>query len=322
MTIAKALWFTKPKSATLQQQKLPDLPSGFCRVQTTYSNISPGTEKTVFGGQIPISMYKQMRCPYMEGEFSFPVKYGYSIVGKVISGTECLLGSTVHALHPHQNICDIATEHLHIVPKDIPDCRASLASNMETAVTAIWDGDVAIGDKILIVGFGIIGSLIARVASSIPGVSVDVYDICPKKQALARQIGFQVIDKPKVYDISFHCSASSSGLQTAIDSVNFEGRVIELSWYGTKNISVNLGTTFHSMRKRIICSQVSNIPSKKQKNWSYKKRKDLVFSLLKNPIFDSHITTKISFENLAQQFEDIENHTQNNLAYLVDYTSK
>ncbi|BBM84032.1 zinc-dependent alcohol dehydrogenase [Candidatus Uabimicrobium amorphum] len=317
MTKATSLWFEKKSRACLQQTTLQDLPPHFCRVKTICSSISPGTEKLVFSGKIPPSLYEKMRCPYMDGSFDFPIKYGYSLVGRVLEGPQELLGTVVHALHPHQDICDIAAHDLHIISPQIPAERASLASNMETAVTAIWDGNVQIGDRILVVGFGIIGSLVARIASLIPGVCVEVHDICPQKKSLANKMGFSVATTCGKYDAAFHCSASASGLQMAIDCVDFEGSVIELSWYGAREISINLGGSFHAMRKKIICSQVSNIPGNKQNRWDYKRRKDSVFTLLQNPIFDSHITTRVPFTNLVDKFSMLENYK--GLACVVNY---
>lgn len=317
MTTATSLWFEEQNKASLRETPVENLSANFCRVKTICSSISTGTERLVFCGKIPPSLHEKMRCPYMEGSFNFPIKYGYSIVGRVLEGSKELLGTTVHALHPHQDLCDIAVEDLYAIPPQISEERATLASNMETAVTAIWDGNVQIGDRVLVVGFGIIGSLVARIASLIPGVRVEVYDICAQKQTLAQNMGFSLANIREKYDIAFHCSASASGLQVAIDCVDYESTVIELSWYGTREVSINLGSSFHAMRKKIICSQVSHIPGNKQNRWDYKRRKDLVFSLLQNPIFDSHITMRIPFRELAKKFSMLENY--NGLACLVDY---
>jgi len=318
MTKVESLWFVEKHHAQLRSETLPNLENGDCRIQAICSSVSPGTERLVLCGGIPRELHQQMRCPHMGGSFDFPVKYGYSLVGKVTEGPSTLVGKVVHVLHPHQEICQVAAQDVFTVPPGVTSSRASLASNMETAVTAIWDGSVEVGDRVLVVGFGIIGSLVARVASLIAGVDVDVYEVCEQKKALARAMGFEVVEELQTYDVAFHCSASQSGLQTAIESVGFEGTIVELSWYGVRNISINLGTTFHSMRKQIICSQVSNIPSRKKNRWDYQRRKQIVFALLKNAIFDSHITHEVSFKDLANTFNK-NDFINSGLAFLVNY---
>lgn len=317
---AKSFWFEEKNKANIRVEEIRNIPDNHSIIKTHYSSISPGTEKLIYDGKVPLSMHKQMACPYMEGNFFFPIKYGYSLVGEVITGSH--VGKIVHVLHPHQTICCVHEDAVSIVPKEIPKKRATLASNLETAVNAIWDANISIGDKVLVVGFGIIGSLVAHIANSIAGVSVDVVDTNLKKEKLAQKMGFSTISKPEKYsyDISFHCSASSGGLQLAIDSVGVESKVVELSWYGMQNVSISLGESFHCMRKQIISSQVSLIPQKKQSRWNYKRRKDLVFSLLKSEKFDEHITHSFAFEELPDIFPKI--NKINGLSYVIDYSTR
>jgi len=165
---ARALWITRPGVCELRSERLPDIEEGDCLLEAMYSGVSPGTERLVLSGRVPLSLYESMKCPYMGGDFSFPVKYGYSLVGRVVKGPAPLVGKIGHVLHPHQERCVVRASDVHVLPERVPPRRAALASNMETAVNALWDSEMSLGDRALVVGFGAVGALVARVAAGVP----------------------------------------------------------------------------------------------------------------------------------------------------------
>ncbi len=322
MTEARALWFQGPSRAELVSEALPAVAAETCDIRTHFSAISPGTERLVYTGQVPPALYQEMRCPYMSGDFPFPVKYGYALVGEMVAGPRDMHGQLVHVLHPHQDRCRVRLQDTFPVPAAVPPPRATLASNLETAVNALWDARVGIGERALVVGFGIIGSLVARLLTRVAGVQVQVVDAQDAKIDLARQMGFAACDPTQVaddFDLAFHASASAAGLQLALDAVGFEGRVIELSWYGRRDVTVHLGGSFHSQRKAIIASQVSHIATPQRPRWDYRRRKALVFSLLHDPVFDQHITHVVPFAELPQVYDRLQQAPTAGLAYVVDY---
>lgn len=322
MAEARSLWFLSPGRPKVLKEALPSLKRGWCEVKTLFSAVSPGTEKLVFAGKVPSSLWEEMRCPYMAGTFAFPVKYGYSIIGSVEKGPRSRLGEMVHVMHPHQDRCRVRTQDAFSVPANVPARRATLMSNLETAVNAVWDSKIRLGERALVVGFGIIGSLTARLVSLGSGTSVVVTDISSTKLGLARNMGFQTVHPDEIghsFDLAFHASGTSKGLQTAIDSVSFEGRIIETSWYGTDTVHLSLGEGFHSRRKKIISSQVSRIPAELQPRWDLKRRKKLVVELLENPLFDSHLTHNVPFQDLPKVFRNLKNSPFESLGYLVEY---
>jgi threonine dehydrogenase-like Zn-dependent dehydrogenase len=173
-----------------------------------------------------------------------------------------------------------------------------------------------------VVGFGIIGSLVARLLSLLPAVQVVVADIDQNRINSAERMGFSTANAEELgadFDLAFHCSSHEAGLQTCIDKTGIEGKIIELSWYGNKAVTVNLGGTFHSQRKSIISSQVSAIPASKQARWNFHRRKQVVFELLKNPAFDQHIATTIPFKELPALFDKIRKGKVDVLSYGVRY---
>ncbi|MFK7979418.1 MAG: zinc-binding alcohol dehydrogenase [Saprospiraceae bacterium] len=290
-----ALWHISPSESSLQEESLSTPLSHQLLIKSLYSLVSTGTEKLVATGQVPSSMHQLMRVPSMGGAFSFPVKYGYSLVGKVVS-EGIFMGQLVHLLHPHQAALVTDSADVSLVPPNIPAKRAALASNMETALNAIWDSGVSIGDKVVVCGFGMIGGLVARLLSLMPAVEVVVLEKNAYRIQQATNMGFLVNPTDlSNFDYSFHTSGSSKGLQACIEAVGMEGKIIELSWYGTKSVQLQLGADFHYHRKQIISSQVGHVPFTKNARWDYVRRKAVVWKLLKNPVFDAHITDEVPF---------------------------
>ena len=169
---AQALWYIGDGKAEVRQEPLPALKAGDALIKTLWSGISRGTERLIFNGLVPTSEYERMRGPGMDGQFPHPVKYGYCTVGVVEEGQDSLLGKTVFALHPHQDWIVTASNGLAVVPDRVPAKRAVLAANMETALNALWDSGAGPGDRIAVVGGGVVGCLIAWLAGQLPGGDV------------------------------------------------------------------------------------------------------------------------------------------------------
>lgn len=319
---ARALWHEAAGRSSLRSEPLRRLPNGWCEIETAFSGVSPGTERLIAAGRVPEALRQSMRCAHMGGDFGFPLKYGYSLVGKIVAGPDDLLGHAAHVFHPHQDRVQVRREELHLVPDAVPLARATLAPNLETALNAVWDGRLQIGQRVLVVGFGTVGSLVARVIDTMVGVDLIVVDADPAKCALAESMGFRVAREaiaPNSVDVAFHTSASSAGLQTALDAVGFEGLVVELSWYGDRPLTLDLGGAFHSLRKRIISSQVGAVAQPVRDQWSHGKRMELVMKMLADPVFDSHISQTLAFADLPGLFNDGLGHANSTLSILVSY---
>ena len=299
---ATALWHTDQTATELREVELAD--AGLT-VRSLYSLISTGTERLVAKGEVPGELQDKMRVPGMQGAFSFPLTYGYSLVGQVDEPGHALHQKHVHLLHPHQSAVRWLAAQLCVIPDGIPPLRATLASNLETVVNAIWDSKVQIGDRVLVVGFGMIGALLSRVLSQIPALQLTILEKADERRALAADMGFALHDGQDDYDCAFHTTAQSAGLQATLDAVGQEGRVVELSWYGIRQASLSLGGHFHYGRKQIISSQVSHLPAWKAARWDFARRKAVVFRLLQQAVFDQHITQLLDFREAPDYFRAV-----------------
>ena len=261
------------------------------------SGVSRGSERLVFQGRVPPSEYRRMRCPFQAGEFPAPVKYGYASVGVVEAiGSDvpaALRGQRVFCLHPHQDFYVVPATSLMPIPDAVPDRRAVLAANMETAVNALWDAEPRVGDRIAVVGAGVVGSLIAALAARIPGTSVDIVDIDARRADLATALGcaFALPDAAHgEADLVFHASGAPAGLSTALSLAGFEARVVELSWYGDRAVTLPLGEAFHARRLSLISSQVGEVAASRRARHSRHDRLALALALLADPGFDRLLT--------------------------------
>ncbi len=302
---AQALVYTGPRAAEINPVDLGSRPDGHVTVQMRYSALSRGTERLVFEGRVPEAEWDRMRAPFQIGDFPFPVRYGYSAVGEVVAGPDGLLGRDVFCLFPHQSTFHISEASAIPVPGTVPAARAVLAANMETALNAIWDAEIAPGTKCLVVGAGLVGWLITAALSRRKDLIVALTDVWPESGMNASDFHVNFMSPKDVpsqaYDVVFHTSASAAGLQTAIDALGFEGRVIELSWYGDRPVNIGLGGNFHANRLKIISSQVGHVAAPRRAAMDYKGRLTQALVALDDPRLDALITEEVAFAELPRE---------------------
>ena len=294
----RALWITAKGCAELRDENLGE----GVEVVAEFSGISRGTEALVLAGAVPTSEWSRMACPLQSGHFPFPVKYGYCAVGRTPDGAR------VFCLHPHQDRFTAPPEMLIPIPDAVPSERAVLAANMETALNIIWDAEAAPGDKIAVIGAGVVGALAAWLAARIPGTDVILIDVNPDRAKLAGTLGCGFAlpaDAPENCDICIHTSASPAGLETAIACAGFEATIIEASWYGDRATPVPLGGAFHSQRLQIKASQVGHIPATRRARWTYRRRMETALALLDAPELDALISGETEFSALPARYPDI-----------------
>ena len=299
--VARQFWIRTPGCGEIVSAGLPPRQAGDALIRTRFTAISRGTESLVFRGDVPVSQYQAMRAPFQEGEFPAPVKYGYVNVGDVIEGPGDLAGRLVFCLFPHQDLYCVPADRVTRVPDDVPAGRAVLAANMETAVNVLWDARPAAGDRIIVIGAGVVGLLIAWLCQKTPGASVTVVDIDPARDAIATELGLTFRTEAPAdanADLVIHASGQPAGLVTALALAGIEGTIVDASWYGTRSVALPLGEHFHSRRLTVRSSQVGRIPPDRAPRWTYHRRMTLALDLLRDPRLDALITGESAFEDL------------------------
>jgi threonine dehydrogenase-like Zn-dependent dehydrogenase len=270
-------------------------------VRTLRSGVSRGTEALVFRGGVPPEQYAAMRAPFQEGDFPGPVKYGYLSVGVVERGPAELDGSTVFCLYPHQTAYVVPAGAVTVVPADVPPRRAVLAGTVETAVNALWDAAPLLGDRVAVIGAGMVGCTVARLLSRFPGVEVTLVDVVADRAAVAAALGVGFAapdDAARERDLVVHTSATSAGLQLSLDLLAHEGTVVDLSWYGDTDVQLSLGGAFHSRRLGLRASQVGTVSPARKGRRTTADRLALALDLLRDPAFDVLVTGESPFDEL------------------------
>lgn len=298
----RALWYVAPRECALNELTIEAQP-GEALVRTLFSGISRGTERLIFEGRVPASEHERMRGPGMEGAFPFPVKYGYCAVGMVEDGPAALIGRHVFALHPHQARFWIGPDRLTLLPESLPPRRAVLAANAETALNALWDAGAGPGDRIAVVGAGVVGLLVAAFAARLPGADVSIIDVDASRAPIAARLGCRFsTDGAGIADcdVVIHTSASAAGLNKAISLAGFEGTIVELSWHGSGDTPVALGGAFHSRRLRLVSSQVGHVATSRRPRWDYARRMAKALELLADDRLDALISADIPFSEAPE----------------------
>jgi threonine dehydrogenase-like Zn-dependent dehydrogenase len=318
---ARAFWLRSPGAGEIREVSLPAPREDEVLVRSLYSGVSRGTETLVFRGGVPESQYATMRAPFQEGDFPGPVKYGYLSVGVVEEGPSAVKGRTVFCLYPHQTRYVVPASAVTVVPDDVPAARAVLAGTVETAVNALWDAAPLIGDRIAVVGGGMVGSSVAALLARFPGVRVQLVDADPARAKTAEALGVGFASPADALgdcDLVVHASATEQGLARSLELLSAEGTVLELSWYGDRKVALPLGEAFHSRRLVIRSSQVGTV-SPARGNRSYGDRLALALKLLADPALDALITGESAFEELPGVMPKLASGEIPALCHLVRY---
>jgi len=310
----RQFWIQEPGLGVVRTGLLPPVGADQVLVRTLYSGISRGTESLIFRGEVPPSQYEAMRGPFQEGDFPGPMKYGYMSVGVVeadpdpANGRSPLTGATVFCLHPHQDRYVVPASWAHPLPEGLPPGRGVLAANMETALNAVWDGEVLPGDRVVVVGAGVVGLLVAWICTHIAGTRVLAVDPDSRRQAAADALGIPfstaLPDReddpfgPASADVVFHTSGTPDGARSALAVAGMEARVVEVSWFGSRMVPLPLGEGFHSRRLTIRSSQVGHLPPSRSPRWSHGRRMGVALELLQSPALDVLVTGESTLDEL------------------------
>ncbi|MEO7060723.1 MAG: zinc-binding alcohol dehydrogenase [Lapillicoccus sp.] len=347
---ARAFWVTAPGVGEIRRTRVPEPGPDDVLVRTVRSAVSRGTETLVFRGRVPVGQRVSMRAPFQDGEFPGPVKYGYLNVGVVEQGPTPLLGRTVFCLYPHQSTYVVPARAVVAVPEGVPAERAVLAGTVETALNALWDAPPLLGDRVAVVGAGMVGCCVARLATQVPGARVTLVDVDPGRAevadalhvdfALAGTDGMDGMDgmagmdgmvgmagmdgRNSVaglpdQDLVVHTTASSAGLQTALDLLAPDTAVLDLSWYGDGDVQLSLGGRFHTARLGIRASQVGTVAPSRRGRRTPADRLALALELLRDPVFDVILTGTSPLADLPDLMTRLADGDRSGICHSVSY---
>jgi 2-desacetyl-2-hydroxyethyl bacteriochlorophyllide A dehydrogenase len=297
-----SLYFTGPKSVEVREELVPEVKSDHVLIRSLFSAISPGTELLAYRRQIPIDQPLDANIKPLSGNVQYPFKYGYSIVGKVMSaGAEVdpsWIGKTIFTFHPHESFFIACLDELIEIPDGIAPLDAIFLPNMETAVNFVMDGHPVLGEKVIVMGQGIVGLLTTSILAQFPLEKLVTMDFFPLRRRIAQKLGAHIGLDPNLKDdlvkiksllkdqyssgadMTYEISGNPEALNSAIELTGFDGRIIIGSWYGSKPVNLRLGASFHRSRIRLISSQVSTIAPGFNGRWNKSRRFDTVWKMI------------------------------------------
>lgn len=305
---------------------LPPVGPDDVRVEALVSGISAGTEMLVYRGQVPADL--ELDLPTLRGSFSFPIKYGYASVGRIVElgskASDLQLDKLVFVHHPHQSSYVVPASMPIRLPDGLDPIKGVFLANVETAVNVVLDAAPRIGERVAIFGQGVVGSLIAQLVAGSGAGQVIVVEPVAARRELAISFGAEAFapqDLPRHVDVdvAIEASGNASALQQAIDALAFGGTLVVCSWYGTKPVSLALGGAFHRRRLRMVSSQVSTIDATLQPRWNHERRLAVARDLLSRLALMPLVSHRFAIGRAAEAYQLIDQHAGETLQVVLEY---
>ena len=334
---ARAVWFTAQRTVEIREELLGPLTPSHVRVRVIASAISHGTEMLVYRGEVPPGT--TLDLPTLAGSFDFPIKYGYASVGRVeevgSAVTDLAPGDLAFTLHPHQDTYVVPAALVRRLPPELPPELGLFVANLETAVNALLDAPVRLGEHVVVFGQGVVGLLVDLLAHQNGAGRVIVVDGYERRRRLASALGADAALAPDVEladrirdltegrgaDLVFDASGNPAALQAAIGAVAPEGTVVVCSWYGTKSVALELGGHFHRERVRIRSSQVGRLDPGLGPRWNHARRSKTVLDLLPRLSLDRLVSQHFPFERAAEAYRLVDEHPEETVQVVLSYPS-
>jgi 2-desacetyl-2-hydroxyethyl bacteriochlorophyllide A dehydrogenase len=333
----RALVFTDEREVTIEETETADPAADQVTVDARLSAISSGTELLVYRGQTPSGITADSSLETLNGDLSFPLQYGYSLVGTVVGAgdevDDAWVGREVIALHPHQTRFNSTTDCLIPLPPDLERRAGALFPSAETATNFLLDGAPKVGERVVVFGAGVIGLCTIRLLAEFPLDSLVVVEPRASRRDLAREFGADTVVPPEDADVPFESvdgdhagadlvyelSGRPDTLNDAIDLVGYDGRIVVGSWYGSKRSELRLGGSFHRDRIDVISSQVSTIDPSLRGRWSKDRRTQTALDGLRTIDHEALITDEIPFERAGDAYERLDEAPEGTVQVLLSY---
>ncbi len=336
---AVSVWFTSPRTVELRAASARPPATGEVRIEALYSGISHGSEMMVYRGDVPAGLSLDSSLPTLQGSFSFPVKYGYASAGRVVDvGDDVSVlseGDLVFALNPHETCYTVPATVVIRLPQALDPRVGVFAANLETALNALLDAAPRLGERVVVIGQGVVGLLITQLARRAGASLVITSDLYEKRRQLSLSAGADMAVDPSAKSLAECVSAMTGGtgadvvieasgqpraVDDAVAAAAHEGRVVIVSWYGTKRAELALGTDFHRKRLTLKSSQVSNLAPSLTPRWTILRRRDLAVRYLSELFLDELISHVLTFDRAAEAYRLIDEQPGEVVQVVLDYT--
>ncbi len=326
----RALYFTAPETVERRSVAVGPPDDDELLVETEISAISAGTELLVYRDETPSGVVVDETIDGLDGEFEYPLKYGYAASGLVTETGDTVdsawVGRTVFGFVPHQTRFCAAPESVVALPDGMSSETGALLPSVETATNIVLDAAPRLGERVVVLGAGTIGLCVTEVLSSFPLDDLVVVDPIDHRRELAREMGAHRTERPETVteatddaDLVVELSGQPSALDDAIDVVGYDGRIVVGSWYGSKRAAIDLGGRFHRDRIDIVSSQVSTIAPELRGRWDRERRTDAALDRLTRIDADALVTDRVPFERAAEAYELLDESPESTVQVVLEY---
>ena len=338
---AVSVWFASPRTVELRASNALPPSRGEARIEALFSGISHGSEMMVYRGEVPAGLALDSILPTLQGSFSFPVKYGYASVGRVVdvgSGVnELAEGDLVFAFNPHETCYTVPATVVIRLPQGLDPRIGIFAANVETALNSLLDAAPRLGERVVVIGQGVVGLLVTQLVRRAGASLVITSDLYEKRRQLSRAAGADLVVDPAAESLAECVSAMTCGagadvvieasgqpraLDDAIAATAQEGRVVVVSWYGTKRAELALGSDFHRKRLTLKSSQVSNLDPSLTPRWTILRRRELAVRYLGELCLDDLISHRLPFDRAAEAYRLINQRPAEVIQVVLDYSAR
>ena len=336
---AVSVWFSARRTVELRASSAPAPGRGEVRIEAAFSGISHGTEMMVYRGEVASELSLDATLPTLQGSFSFPIKYGYASVGRVVDVGNAVdglsEGQLVFAFNPHESCYTIPATAVIELPAELDPRIGIFAANVETAVNAVLDAAPRLGERIVVIGQGVVGLLITQLLRRAGASLVITSEFFENRRQLSRSVGADVSIDPSVEslaervfaltggigaDVVIEASGQPRALNDAFAAAAQEGRVVAVSWYGTKRAELTLGGDFHRKRLTVKSSQVSNLDPALAPRWTILRRRELAVTYLGELLLDDLISQVLPVERAAEAYRLIDERPADVIQVVLDYS--
>jgi len=329
MTQRQCLWFDAPYRVSVRDERIDALAPTQVLVHTSHSAISAGTELLFYRGQVPCGLPVDASIAALAGDARYPLRYGYACVGRVIEiGAQIThewRNRLVFAFQPHASHFTANIDDVIPIPKNITPEQAAFLPNMETAVNLVMDGAPRIGERVVVLGQGIVGLLTTALLAQMPLAHLLTFDQFALRREKSRVLGATTALDPSHdaqsmdADLTFELSGNPDALNRAIHLTGFEGRIVVGSWYGDKRVPIDLGSRFHRSRIRLISSQVSTLAAEFSSRWDKARRIEVAWQMLAHIPTRELVTHRFPLANAARAYELLDQHPEQAVQVLFEY---
>lgn len=339
----KRLIFKGPREVGFEEYEEKKPGDKEVKLQTLFTGISSGTEMNVYRGAAPFynkkfDADKKLFIDSEQGQWKYPMAYGYEHVGKVIEAgrdvSALKKGDIVATQANHRTTAIVHENYAFKLPEGVAPEIGVFMSPLRITYNGILDADIHLGDTVAIFGQGTMGLIMTQLVK-LSGGNVIAIDFIDRRLQIAKKFGTLTINPKEVKDVALEIrnltgnrgadtaielTGSTKALNEAVRTVCARGTVISMGWYPGEAKGLYLGEEFHHNWVNIKCSQIGNVNPSLSMRWTMQRRDEFVMELLPRLSLKELTTHVYDFNEAAKAYEIVDKHPEEIIQVVLKYS--